>query len=373
MRKSKVYLGLLGGILFSLGVFTTFSCEKPMEKAVARSMMVVFVSGDAKIVKGEKETLAKVGAIVQENDVIKTTNGTVDLQTQGGSAIRIREFTTVTIEKLLGPGTDETKLGMRHGSLLATVKRQASKENFTVVTPTAIAGVRGTTFSVEVDEGRQPLVKVLDGRVAMAPRIMALEDANQTKIESTPALTRMAAFQKEHEVILEPETAGTLHAGLEKKVSELNGLSDQNTESLDTIIGDLDTTENHYVEQKKTEITPQELAEKSTLVTIDSAILDEAMEKALAGEAVPVDKIEAQRQQRQEVVLEEIQKEASKKQLNSEKEIQNYYNKLETVILNNGEQHSGAVIAQTGNFLVVHTASGVIRLKKSEVSSIEYK
>ena len=90
--------GLLAASLFVL----TISCKDQGQKEASRSMVIVFASGDASIVREGKEIPAKVGTVVQQNDVIKTTQGTVDLQSRDGSAVRVREMTTLNVASLMG-------------------------------------------------------------------------------------------------------------------------------------------------------------------------------------------------------------------------------------------------------------------------------
>src|SRR5512135_3669237 len=105
------------GLLLSLAIAgITVNCGKKGEGAPERAMVVVFVSGDAKIVKAKGGDLpAKVGMIVSESDQIKTTAGSVDLQSRTGSAVRVREFTTITVAKLSGMDGGDTRLKMDHG------------------------------------------------------------------------------------------------------------------------------------------------------------------------------------------------------------------------------------------------------------------
>ncbi len=122
-------------VLSAMVAFSRTSCGEQKPTEAQRSMISVFASGDAMIVRDGKEVPAKVGMVVNERDVLKTTNGTVDLQTKNGSAVRIRNYTTVTISKLYGEGSADTRLSMEHGGLLASVKRKSGKENYTVCLP----------------------------------------------------------------------------------------------------------------------------------------------------------------------------------------------------------------------------------------------
>lgn len=385
-RSVRLLNGLLLGAAIT-GLVLTCGQKREQKQAAASNMVVVFAFGDAKIIRAGKEIPAKVGMLVNQDDEIKTTNGSVDLQTRNGSAIRVREFTNIQVARLTGGDAGETKISMKHGGLLASVKRKSSKEDFSVVTPTAIAGVRGTTFSVEMDEeGAAPRVKVLQGKVAMAPRIRALEKYEDSEIQANPTLKELATIQQKNEVVLEDATEGTIEANTQQKVTALNEAiesaeaQNQNIAEVATvsqIAKEVDTASNEKaaVVTNESTVTAKEEADAATLVSIDENLVNEVAEgsnQSADAQQAMLEKIQKEREAKQEVVLKKIQDEASKKDLKSEQEIQKAYNKLEVVIMADGTRHTGAVIAQTGNTLVVHTPQGVKRLPKGAVASIEF-
>jgi len=376
MRKQVTH-GLVA-LLMLLGLAF---CGKKEVSQKPTSMVIVFTSGEATVVKGAERIPARVGLLVAQNDEIQTTNGSVDLQTRGGSAIRVKEFTTIKVATLLGDG--DTKISMKHGGLLANVKKSSANEDFSVVTPTAIAGVRGTTFSVEMeDEQSSPVVKVLDGKVAMSPRITALEKADAATIQKDESLSRLAEIQRKNEVIVEPATSATLDRAVEIKIMALNAAveqAEQQNRAIDEVVKadnikqmstDLAASEKVVIKQESP-VTAAEKADKATLVAVDGDLV----EKVIAGEgqATAVEALREQRKEREEAIVADIQKEAAKTELKSQEAIRQHYNKLETVIMTNGTQHHGAVIAQTGGVLVVHTEQGVIRLDKGQVAAIEFR
>lgn len=380
MKKAMVTrkTGLLTAMVLSLTVAVAFvNCGEQKPSEAQRSMIIVFASGNAMLVRQGQEVPAKVGMVVNESDVLKTTNGTVDLQTKNGSAVRIRNYTTVTISKLYGEGSADTRLSMQHGGLLASVKRKSGRENFTVTTPTAIAGVRGTTFSVESNEGEPTRVKVLDGSVAMKPRVAALEKFSAEEIQGNENLAKLEEIQAQQEVIIEERTEAILDPEVEKEVlaineqieagefdvAQANELTLAATTSLSK--GGADAK---VVKLTKSEVTTEEMAEKATLVTVDEDVASRVRD----GDDKALEEMRRQRDAKQELVLNQIEEEASRTELVSEEEIRQHYNKLETLNLRSGQSITGAVIAQTGNVLIVHTKEGVRRLKTNEIEYITY-
>ncbi|MBX7058018.1 MAG: FecR domain-containing protein [Leptospirales bacterium] len=364
------------GLILSLAVgAAALNCGKNDSQTAERSMIIVFASGEAVVVRGQNEMQAKVGMVVNENDTIKTTNGTVDLQTRSGSAVRIKNFTTVTIAKLYGEGSADTRLSMQHGSLMASVKRTSGSENFSVTTPTAIAGVRGTTFTVDAVEGESPRVRVLDGRVAVSPRIAALENLSQDQINGDQNLRNMQQIAQQHEVVVEDNSEATLDPRVNQGVLAANErLESAEAGQLNTaapaanqqLQAALQVQAAVHVEQAP--VSADEMAERATLITVDSEIVG----RLASGDQSAVEDLRRDRDEKQEVVLNQIEQQASQTQLNNEQEIRQHYNRLETLNLKDGTQLTGAVIAQTGAVLVVHTPNGVKRVNTSQVESITY-
>lgn len=113
----------------------------------------------------EKSTLQlKPGMVLSEGDRIVTENGTADVQISSAGTIRIREMTSVSVETV----GNSASVKMTRGTLFARVSKMSADGNFTVNTPTAIAGVRGTNFVVTHDESFGTVVRVHTGSVAVS-------------------------------------------------------------------------------------------------------------------------------------------------------------------------------------------------------------
>jgi hypothetical protein len=98
--------------------------------------------------------------------------GTADLQFSNNSTLRIRPNSEISIKNLIeqeGKLTEEVSL--KKGSIIANIAKQKQTDNFNIVTPTVIAGVRGTRFLVTVDpnfsKDEVTKVSVLDGSVGI--------------------------------------------------------------------------------------------------------------------------------------------------------------------------------------------------------------
>lgn len=374
MKQKKAFLHITAAAAIIASLLVVNCNQKPSQEA-SKSMVIVYASGTALVVRDGKELPAKVGMIVSENDVIKTEKGTIDVQSKNGSAVRIREMTTLTVASLAGEGNNDTRLQVDHGTLLANVKKSSAEENFSVVTPTAIAGVRGTTFEVQVFEDMggtgksNSSVRVIEGKVAMSPRFVALEEASEEEIASDPALQKLSEMATK-EVVLEDNTMGTLDPELESAVAEINNATKSGDKAKVTEVAETASEKTSKMENLVTkleaEASPKDLMEKETLEAVDAETLD----KIASGDNKDViAQVQEERAKKQEAILKQIEEEASKKEFKSVDEIKQHYQTAEKIVLTDGTVINGAVVAQTGNLLIVHTPQGVKRISKSQVAS----
>jgi hypothetical protein len=114
---------------------------------------------------------------VSEKDVFVTgKESSCDVKI-GESIIRIKENSKLEFSLMNITGNaDRLALGLDGGQLLCKPKRLLKDESFTVRTPTAIAGVRGTQFTITTDTVQTTQIKVYDGQVQVAKRVAALDD-----------------------------------------------------------------------------------------------------------------------------------------------------------------------------------------------------
>lgn len=131
----------------------------------------------------------EIGEAVKENDRLVTGGqSSCDIKI-GESIIRIKENSTVLISQLMKKGAMEnTALGLDVGKMLCKPKKLMKDESFLVKTPTAVAGVRGTRFTVEADTMKTTRIKVFDGKVKVIKRVDRLEGAFDKIMEEAAAV-----------------------------------------------------------------------------------------------------------------------------------------------------------------------------------------
>lgn len=124
--------------------------------------------GELTVRDGEGEAVVPVelGMDVPFGGLLETQRTTAELMLEPNHAIlRVARHTTVQLEGLSGRRRGRTRLRLEEGSLRSIVESLTGSERFEVSTPSAVVGVRGTDFRIDVDPGVRELVTVFDGEV----------------------------------------------------------------------------------------------------------------------------------------------------------------------------------------------------------------
>lgn len=175
---------------------------------------ISFMIGDVKINSVE----AQIGDIIKQNDdIITADNSFCDIRI-GESIIRIKSLTSVKISTLVKSGNiEDTEIGLNSGKLLCKPKKLLKEENFLVKTPTAVAGVRGTQFTVEADKLKTTRIKVFQGEVKVARRIKQFESSVEKVMELAPTL------EKEEKVVITAEEVKGAEKIVENRIKDATG------------------------------------------------------------------------------------------------------------------------------------------------------
>ena len=340
----------------SLVLFMT-GCKKA--PSAPDAFVVLFAGADAKVERAGKTIPLRVGEMLQAPDAITTGDGNVDLQSRRGVALRVRKFTELRLGALGVASGDG--LHLRNGGIMARMDRASRAEEFNISTPTSIASVRGTTFSVSVEDGKRPIVKVMDGKVALAPRAEIKKDG------------AVSEFVTGAEQILDGGHSGSLPKKLEDdllRTATLLSNSVVEEERRKALEADLRRIVRVVpVQMKPLMLTPQEEAEKDTLVRVDSEVINALLvnNKPEAKQA-----LKQAYELRLDAALTVVEKKVNARTFKNKADLMEHYKVLEIVVTKDGKSHSGAVVAQAGDTLILHTLKGVRRLKKDRVNYIDY-
>ncbi|PJZ27742.1 FecR family protein [Leptospira kmetyi] len=346
------------------------------DEPVPTGMIVVFQSGDAEILRNGKKLKPSVGLLLRENDRLQTSSGSIDIQTGNGEIIRIKSYTKLVLKNISNPQKRETNLYVQAGELLIKTNKLKTNESFYISTPTTVAGVRGTTFSFELTDGKPPKVKVYEGAVAISFKIPK-EILEDKEAKDKELYQEFITFLEKNEVVLENGESSYVKPDLDHMIQLILTRMEQNEEIAKEFEA-IRKMENHSPEKAAFTESPQETAEIETLVQADSNLVAKALTESNPDPNQPVissisSEIQNDQNSKLDQALENIQNKAEASGLKDEAKIREYYNVLEIVVKEDGTKLSGAIVTQIGDRLILHTPSGVVRVNKSEVNYVDYQ
>jgi len=147
-------------ILISISIIciTLLACSNNVlgQEDSSPSATVTRVSGEAMAQKGGASVWNPItqGDVLSGGDTIRTSPASkVRIQFPSGSIIEVNEMTSLTIRQLAAKTAKEEgaeEVFLLKGRIKAIVEKLDKKTAFEVKTPTAVAGVRGTIFYVNV-------------------------------------------------------------------------------------------------------------------------------------------------------------------------------------------------------------------------------
>lgn len=133
---------------------STLSPPEPTAPPLDRPPVVTFVDGYADGRRGNADQWEDLyaGSELDSRSVVRTHDDSyLDIRLQGGNVVRVMEETLFSLAELT---TERIAMDVREGELVSRLERIAGTQEFSIRTPDAVAGVRGTelVLSVEPDE-----------------------------------------------------------------------------------------------------------------------------------------------------------------------------------------------------------------------------
>lgn len=139
--------------------------RRKKEQASLDSAKFTYVKGDV-LVSGKPATL---GQTVSKDATIEVKNNSMAvLQFSSAASITLKANSVLSIANLSknDSGKPVIELSQNTGSSFSKIAKGQSE--FSIKTPTAVAGVRGTSFELVVGNGKTTQIKLLEGKVQVA-------------------------------------------------------------------------------------------------------------------------------------------------------------------------------------------------------------
>jgi len=138
----------------------------------------IVVEGNVEVVRRDQVHRAEIGAAVLVDDEIRTgTNGRARIVLRDNSVLNVAKATSLILDKQLfdpAGGLFETLIEILEGKIRALVTEYYHRPgaSYTIKTPTAVSGVRGTEFVVAYESSRAKTeVTGISGRVRVTAAI----------------------------------------------------------------------------------------------------------------------------------------------------------------------------------------------------------
>jgi len=200
MKARIVILALLAAIA------VIPACKK--RPGESPDVTVQFTVGDVSIVSAQGKKPAAVGDPVLYDESIVTGNSSfAELNFGTRGVIRVAENSSVTMAALKGSsGPEQVRFDMEKGKIYVIMSKLTKEEDFSIMTPTTLAAIRGTSFMV-VSDPASSKIYVLKGKVLvrlakdgkLAENIEKLLEANRKVVVSEDLVGEIIAGKKEIE------------------------------------------------------------------------------------------------------------------------------------------------------------------------------
>jgi len=157
-----------GPIWLAAAFILILVCNTPgFSVSNATGWAVEKVAGHLTIKRGKSQIAARVGQVLHLGDILVTAEDATAEFRLDGHRIKMASDTTVKLDEYI-PAKRFYRLFLWLGRLWLNVRKGLKNIDFRVETPAAVAGVRGTLFTVAVDAKGVTWVGVAEGRVAVS-------------------------------------------------------------------------------------------------------------------------------------------------------------------------------------------------------------
>lgn len=186
MRTIKIMI-ILG--LFLIGCKQEIQVQKQPEETVIAK--VQFIKGNSVIKRNGEEKSIQVNDSLQIKDVIITKeNSSVDIILKNKGIIRIGENTQIELQTL---SEENIEINQNSGTVITHLKKLKENEGYSIITPTSVAAVRGTSFITNVNEQKNTNIALISGKIEIKNNqgsTLILDQPGEVTVQKEKDLTK---------------------------------------------------------------------------------------------------------------------------------------------------------------------------------------
>ncbi|EKS08308.1 sigma factor regulatory protein, FecR/PupR family [Leptospira santarosai str. CBC1531] len=207
----------------------------------------MWILGDVKILSDSGERKAELGTVLTSTDRIVTgSNAGAEIMVSDSGIVKMSKNSNIEISTLMNPNGSDTNVQVNYGKIVTMVKKNQKTTEFTVSTPTALAGVRGTSFLTSVESPQGSKVNcakenctvrfaVIEGTIAVSKKgessEVILNKNRELRIEKNQKLTDKLIRSLQSDSLTEMKELIVLHKNetfeYGKLVEELKSSSEE--------------------------------------------------------------------------------------------------------------------------------------------------
>lgn len=166
---SSLAAGAVAAVIVAAVMFLPVSRQQP-DHAICS-----FAYNDVVLHRGAETLRVNAGTELIRGDRIVTGDRSfADIVVDDTAKIRLRSRSSLSISHIIGHDTGNPlnlDVHIGRGAVLFSFKKLGKGDTATVRTPTSVAGVRGTSFGVEVKDDRSVRYEVLEGKIKVRSRV----------------------------------------------------------------------------------------------------------------------------------------------------------------------------------------------------------
>jgi len=307
---NRLKISVIIYLIISMLVLSCGKKEAPVSETEEPFVFKVqFVLGDVKIRSTGGEKAANQGDNLAVNDVITTGKKAVaDLLYGKSGVIRISENSNLIVSSIADKSNNDTTMTMNNGKVLCTLAKLKGT-GFKVKTPTAVASVRGTSFTVLSDKKGAKL-SVVKGTVAVNPvkegKIIEEKSIDVEAGKKTDYIDRKAVDK----IIMGKMEIPVMDMTPAEKIEIQSEVKEIKVEEIPELALELN-------EAVKQEAVTEPAVEEKKEVKADDSAAKKAQEAALAKKRAEEEKLKAEELKKQQE--EELKRQAEEKKIKEEK------------------------------------------------------
>jgi hypothetical protein len=191
---------------------------------------VLFFIGKVTITRDNVNVPPENGMDILATDIIQTGSpGSVELMLGDAGAIKITKNSQVSVARILDTGKEKTKVDIDYGKVFSVVSKSKKDQEFSVTTPTALAGVRGTSFLTIVESKQKQ-------RKESSAKVPCVGDGCKVKIVVIDGMVGITKKDSKDEIVLDKHKQLTIKD--EKKLTSemIKPMSDKSAEEIKDLL-----------------------------------------------------------------------------------------------------------------------------------------